>query len=312
MRKRNWPENHHINKKRPCTTTLKMNFSLLSSLFALLLSFLLLFRLLCLSLSLSLSVSVCLCLSPWCCVLCCGVVCAVLWCGVKRWKTPCVHSKHSRVYVQNIPVCTFKTSPCMPAQRAHMLKHVCAWCRYTLGRFERTHGDVLNGHKGVFSLVKQEFFDMCFCILTGCWCHLLSPNFGLPKFPTWGYQVLQRFTRSNPLDLTNFKFENTKDKDTSTSPHHTTPHTTPPTTAPHNKKKQRHTRTRTCVCTWICKCMCTCMCVYIYTHEWKTYLPLMCTIPSLWPSTMVEYLLPNNKVYIWQTARAKTAYIKKY
>ena len=27
-----------------------------------------------------------------------------------------------------------------------MFQHVCAWCRYTRGRFERTHGDVLSGH----------------------------------------------------------------------------------------------------------------------------------------------------------------------
>ena len=60
--------------------------------------------------------------------------------------------------VENTPVCPFKTSrvyvqnvPCMPAQRAHVLKHVCALCRHTRGRFERTHGDVLNGHTGVFS-----------------------------------------------------------------------------------------------------------------------------------------------------------------
>ena len=48
--------------------------------------------------------------------------------------------------MKNVTVCTFKTSPCVPAPRAHMLKHVCAWCRYTRGRFERTHGDVLSGH----------------------------------------------------------------------------------------------------------------------------------------------------------------------
>ena len=48
--------------------------------------------------------------------------------------------------MKNVPVCTFKTSPCMPAPRAHMLKHVCAWCRHTRGRFERTHRDVLSGH----------------------------------------------------------------------------------------------------------------------------------------------------------------------
>ena len=41
-------------------------------------------------------------------------------------------SKRSRVY----------------RHHAHMLKHVCAWCRYTRGRFERTHGGVLSGHTG--------------------------------------------------------------------------------------------------------------------------------------------------------------------
>ena len=45
-------------------------------------------------------------------------------------------------------MCTFKTSPFVPAQRTHMFQHVCAWCRYTRGRFERTHGDVFSGHTG--------------------------------------------------------------------------------------------------------------------------------------------------------------------
>ena len=48
--------------------------------------------------------------------------------------------------MKNVTVCTFKTSPCVPAPRAHVFQHVCAWCRYTRGRFERTHGDVLSGH----------------------------------------------------------------------------------------------------------------------------------------------------------------------
>ena len=43
-------------------------------------------------------------------------------------------------------MCTFKTSPFVPAPRAHVFQHVCAWCRYTRGRFELTHGDVLSGH----------------------------------------------------------------------------------------------------------------------------------------------------------------------
>ena len=30
--------------------------------------------------------------------------------------------------------------------------YMCAWCRYTQGRFERAHGDVLSGHTGFFSV----------------------------------------------------------------------------------------------------------------------------------------------------------------
>ena len=48
-------------------------------------------------------------------------------------------------------VCTFKTFPCVPAPRAHVLKHMRAWCQHTRRRFECTHGDVLNGLTGVFN-----------------------------------------------------------------------------------------------------------------------------------------------------------------
>ena len=81
----------------------------------------------CLSLSLSLSLSVSVSISKWwcgrvvvlCCVLCCGVcaVWCVVWCVLcGTLKTPCVHSKRARVYVQ--------TSPCVPAPRAHVETHV--------------------------------------------------------------------------------------------------------------------------------------------------------------------------------------------
>ena len=111
MRKRNSPENHYTNKKRPCTTTLKMNllssillscldlscllFSCLSSSVFSSLSVPVFF--LCLCLSLSVSVCLCLSLSP------CGVSC------VTRFETPCVHSTRLRVYVQNVTVCTGTT-----------------------------------------------------------------------------------------------------------------------------------------------------------------------------------------------------------
>ena len=57
------------------------------------------------------------------------------------------------------PVCPLNTSPCVRSIRprecrhhTHMLKHMCAWCQYTRGRLERTHGDVLSGHTGFFSV----------------------------------------------------------------------------------------------------------------------------------------------------------------
>ena len=59
----------------------------------------------------------------------------------------------SRVSTQHVSVCTFKTSPRVHSKRprvcwhhAHMLKHVCAWCRNTRSRFECTRRDVLSGH----------------------------------------------------------------------------------------------------------------------------------------------------------------------
>ena len=52
-------------------------------------------------------------------------------------------------------VCGFKTTPCVRSNRlrvhrhhAYMFQHMCAWCRHTRGRFERTHGHVLSGHTG--------------------------------------------------------------------------------------------------------------------------------------------------------------------
>ena len=66
-----------------------------------------------------------------------------------------------------------------------MLKHMCAWCWYTRGRFERTHGDALNLHTGVQGGDRQ----IC-----------------LPKFAHVGYHVLQRFTKEplGPLPIVSF------------------------------------------------------------------------------------------------------------
>ena len=82
----------------------------------------------CLSLSLCLSVSV----SVWCCVVCCVVLC-VVWCVARlgtQKKPRCVDSIRPRVY----------------RHHEHMCYHMRAWCRYTRGRFESTHGGFWDGH----------------------------------------------------------------------------------------------------------------------------------------------------------------------
>ena len=57
------------------------------------------------------------------------------------------------MYTLQNPVCPLNTSPCGRSQRRRVCRHhanmcfnMCAWCWYTRGRFERTHGDVLSGH----------------------------------------------------------------------------------------------------------------------------------------------------------------------
>ena len=80
---------------------------------------------LCLSLSLSVSVSV------WCCgrvvvVWCVCVSYCVVLCLVVRWCVVC-------------GVCPSKTSPCVPAPRAHVETHVRV-VPHTRGRVEWTHG----------------------------------------------------------------------------------------------------------------------------------------------------------------------------
>ena len=99
----------------------------------------------CVGVCVSVSVSVCVCVGVcWCVVLCgvCCVVCVVV-CGVVFvvvWN-----AENLRVCIQHVPVCAFKTFPCVPATCPNVL---CMWacCRYTRGHFARTHGDVLNAH----------------------------------------------------------------------------------------------------------------------------------------------------------------------
>ena len=128
-------------------------FSLLSSLvLSCLLPFRLLFSLclisLCLCLlSLSLSPRGVLVVLLWwvvvchvvlCCVVSCLVLLLCVWCV---WCVRCVRCvvcetlKNPVCPLNTSPCVRSITSPCMPAPRAHVFQHVCAWCGYYTGTF---------------------------------------------------------------------------------------------------------------------------------------------------------------------------------
>ena len=97
--------------------------------------------------------SVCLCLCSvvwfgfivWLCgwFVCLGLLGLVRACVCWGEGKGCTRSKR-------VSVCTFKTFPCVPAPSPHV-SYMWAWCRYTRGRFECTHGGVLNVYTGFFS-----------------------------------------------------------------------------------------------------------------------------------------------------------------
>ena len=70
-----------------------------------------------------------LCCVVLCCVvLCCVVLCCVVCYGVRGvvclvWCLLCGTVENHHVSARNVPVCTFKTSPCVPAPRAHVETH---------------------------------------------------------------------------------------------------------------------------------------------------------------------------------------------
>ena len=234
------------------------------------------------SFSVSLSVSVCLCFREvlWSC--CCGVLwyvvsCVVVWCvcGCGVWCVVCDHAEKPVCPHPHVPVCTINTSPCVPAPRANVSKHVCGWCRHTRGRAERTHGDVWSGDTGGEEREREGSSSASFFIgkTRVFWTSLehLKPDVGFishRQFSAYqnfaqhtGYHVLQRFTRSNywilpivrmglgqhipctvQLDAQSLnaplwpKDKDHHDNDMSTAPHHTQP--------PNQQRRATHDITR--------------------------------------------------------------------
>ena len=67
--------------------------------------------------------------------------------------------EREREKAENPSVCRFKTSPCVPGKRPHVLD-MRAFSRYTRRRLERTHGGILNLHtEGVFRMPSRTTPD---------------------------------------------------------------------------------------------------------------------------------------------------------
>ena len=67
-----------------------------------------------------------------------------------RWPhaLPCVCTQR--------PPCEDSKRPCVYRHHAHLLKHMCAWCRHTRGCFECTHGGVFESTHGFFFTFFQR------------------------------------------------------------------------------------------------------------------------------------------------------------
>ena len=102
------------------------------------------------------------------------VVCVVSPC-VRSKTPPCVDSKR-------FP-CVDSKRPRVYRHHARMCYHMRAWCRYTRGRFERTHGDVFERTHGEEGRGRGRGGPRQFS--------------AFQNLPTSGYHVLQRFTTRN-------------------------------------------------------------------------------------------------------------------
>ena len=108
---------------------------------------------------------VCVCVGVVVCVVVCVCVCGV--CGVVWCAVWCGTLKTPVCRLKNASVCRFKTSR-VCRQHAHMLKHMCAWCRYTRERFECTHGKRFDSTHGGHPRGVITCFRSSPKVTTGC------------------------------------------------------------------------------------------------------------------------------------------------
>ena len=281
-----------------------------------------------------LCLSLCLCLSlfSWsvvvvllwcvvvCCVLCCGV-CAV-WCGVTRWKTRTHVSTCARGASTHGDVLNLHTEGVLYIHRGCrgssfvLLTKICPHMGFhVLQKFTK---ETLGSHK------NWEWSELYHWTLRSC----PLPCTHHTKQGTLFRLFVQRPSRHFFLALSSSIFlwphhgrdhdtttKDHHDNDMSTTPHHTTPHpTTHPTTtrdtrhdtAPHNKKTKTHTYTHMYM---------SMSHILFISHEKKNGLEhvpsMMFTVPSFWPSTMVERSILDTSADMTNHTAGKTVYQKK-
>ena len=253
----------------------------------------------CFSLSLSVSVSV------WCCVLwcvswswcCCWswcvFVCVCVCCGTLKnvKKKPCVDSK--------MPPCVHSKRPRVCRHHVHMCFNMYAWCRYTRGRFKRTHGDVSNPHtegrgSSLVLLTKicprmvttwfrgslKKPVDLhYFHLRTGREQHVAnSSKHSLCLIKLFSFSNPEGHCRGNQLWL--FRFVSSLLSLLSLLHHNP------------QRKQQQHARPKTKTRTRTCACTCACTCVSVSVS--------VCVLREsacLWPSTMVSCVFATSLLF---------------
>ena len=182
--------------------------------------------------------------------------------------------------LKHVPICTFKTSPCMPAQRAHVFE--------TCARGAGTHWDVFNVHMGtclsghtgggVFSSVKTSVFDICFAsqpanfrVTKICPRISLDPR-GSPKETIGSYPFFCSIIEHSALARCNVLIIRSKKEHSSdylfsdlraihTTPHHQRHHTTKK-----NKDTHVHAHVNVHVFVFVCVRVGVRVCVFVYIY----------------------------------------------
>ena len=148
---------------------------------------------------------------------------------------------------KNVTVCTFKTSR--------------AWCRYTRGRFERTHGNVLNPHTegrgGSSSVLLTKICPRM--VIT--WPQRSTKEIN-GSYPFFQFENMSRATRCRFLQSFAVPDEAVQFQQSWGTLRRVTWFGLSPPSSP--SSTNRYICICVCVRVCVCVCVCTCMCMKVY------------------------------------------------